>query len=128
MAHLTPPRLMTRTCSLMLMLGEVLVTPWEGSMRLRSRGWRPFARSKSRRLTYIRLVFPKVFSLSIYRALQTHVCAGLLPREKHLLCTSTWSQHTARHQEVSADGSSTRWGLPRRLIYPQMQLSGLARP
>lgn len=51
LAHRTPPRLMTRTCSLMVMLGDVLVTPCDGSMRLRSRGCRPLARSRSLRLT-----------------------------------------------------------------------------
>jgi hypothetical protein len=38
LVHLTPPRLMTRTFSFIVMLGEVLVRLNEGSMRRKSRG------------------------------------------------------------------------------------------
>ena len=44
--------------SFTVMLGDVFVRFCDGSMRRRSRGCSPFARSRSRRLTYIRRVLP----------------------------------------------------------------------
>ena len=61
--HLTPPRLISRQCSLTEMLGEVFVSDKEGSMRRRSRGCRWFALSTSLLFTYILRVLPVLDSL-----------------------------------------------------------------